>query len=188
MKRSPLHVPDVLASRERRVHDDPLVAALHRHGEEVGVRDLPGVPASADVLGAGGVEFDAVHDGPAGGDGFGDGTAPRRGLQHLASGLEFGQVQDAFDRGLRRRVEPPVGVGDHLARGEQPGYGVGGVDGEDVGLLVAVPDAARRMKGEVDALVQLAVELAVQAECRAVDRSRAQDVENVGIYLHDWNS
>ncbi|MEH0588094.1 hypothetical protein QA942_30065 [Streptomyces sp. B21-106] len=57
-----------------------------------------------------------------------------------------------------------------------------------MGLLVAVPDAAHRVQGEVDALVQLAVEPAVQAECRAVDRSRAQDVENVGIYLHDWNS
>ncbi|WP_307042708.1 hypothetical protein [Streptomyces achromogenes] len=36
--------------------------------------------------------------------------------------------------------------------------------------------------------VQLAVELAVQAECRAVDRGGTKDVENVGIYLHGWSS
>ncbi|MFI1436479.1 hypothetical protein [Streptomyces lydicus] len=180
----PLHVPDVLAPSERRIHDDSLVAALYRHAEEVGVRDLPGIPAGADVLGASGVEFDAVHDGPASGDGFGDGAAPRRGFQHLAPRCEFGQIQEAFDRGLRRRVEPPVDIGDHLARGKQSRYGVGGVDGEDVGLLVAVPDAAHRVKGEVDALVQLAFELAVQAERRAVDRGRAEYGKNVGIYLH----
>lgn len=145
-------------------------------------------PCGADVLGAGNVEFDAIHDGPAGGGGLGDGAAPRRGFQHFAPRFEFGQVEEAFDRGLRRGVEPPVDVGDHLARGEQPGYRVGGVGGEDVGLLVAVPDTAYRVQGEVDALVQLAVELSVQAERRAVDRGRAESVEYVGIYLHGWNS
>ncbi|MEH0535799.1 hypothetical protein QBB31_14345 [Streptomyces scabiei] len=81
---------DVLPVSEWWVHDDPLVAALHLHVEEVSGRDLAGVAAGADVLGTSGVEFDAVDNGTAGSCGLRDGAASGRRLQHLTTGFEFG--------------------------------------------------------------------------------------------------
>ncbi|GAA0348344.1 hypothetical protein GCM10009540_80900 [Streptomyces turgidiscabies] len=138
------------------------------------------------MLGTSGVEFDAVDNGTAGSCGLRDGAASGRRLQHLTTGFEFRQVQELFDKGLRCGEVPAVDVGDHFPGGEQSREGVGSGEGEDVGALIAVPSAADRLKGQVYAVVQFAVERALEAESQAVDRGGADDLENVGIHLHGY--